>query len=108
MVIAPAGRLSVKALISFIILVPLSFGCGERDEADSKRGSLEAPVWIRTSGTDQALGIARFADEGSLVLTGRTAGGLGRTMALFLSLRLTVSLSGPPFLAVPVWTSSWM
>ena len=77
MVIAPAGRLSVKALISFIILVPLSFGCGERDEADSKRGSLEAPVWIRTSGTDQALGIARFADEGSLVLTGRTAGGLG-------------------------------
>ena len=70
MVIAPAGRLSVKALISFIILVPLSFGCGERDEADSKRGSLEAPVWIRTSGTDQALGIARFADEGSLVLTG--------------------------------------
>ena len=67
----------MKALISFLILVPLSFGCGERDEVDSNRGSLEAPVWIRTPGTDQALGIARFADEGSLVLTGRTDGGLG-------------------------------
>ena len=67
----------MKALISLVIWVPLSFGCGERDEVDSNRGSLEAPVWIRTPGTDQALGIARFADEDSLVLTGRTAGGLG-------------------------------
>ena len=96
----------MKALISFLILVPLSFGCGERDEVDSNRGSLEAPVWIRTPGTDQALGIARFADEGSPVLTGRTDGGSGRRW-----LRFSISAEGElQWMTIlgSVWMSFWM
>ena len=75
--IALGWGLSLKALITFVISAALLFGCSERKDVSTNIGGLETPVWIRTSGTDQALGIAKFSDEGSLVLTGRTVGGLG-------------------------------
>ena len=67
----------MTVLIIFFIFTSLSLACGAQDAAVHTRGGFEPAVWVRTTGTDQALGIAEVPHKGDIVFTGRTAGGLG-------------------------------
>ena len=83
------GGFSMKPFLSVILLLAWTQGCGSDSgkESDSELGQapfLESPVWLRSTGTDQGLGLAIRANE-SLIMVGRTQGPLGQDDGFILS-----------------------
>ena len=69
----------------YVLALVISAGCSPQTERAAPSMPLDEPVWLRTDGTDQGLGIAHRLD-GGLVMVGRTQGGLGEDDGFVLSI----------------------
>jgi hypothetical protein len=74
-------------VVNCLYLTVVLVGCSTHVSEPNGQLPLEEPVWLRTGGVDQGLGLAEAID-GTLVIVGRTDGDLGQGDAFVLKTSL--------------------